>query len=663
MAVSVDFKRLFALIIGIDNYEDPSIQNLSGAVLDAENVKNCLTDTLGVLQSNIQTLYDTQATKVNILNAIRGLADIPIAKDDPILIYYAGHGGRAPAPAGWFTSDSSNEIEMLCPHDFKQSGSDTKDGQGIFDLTLAHYFNDLADKWENISVIFDCCHSGSATRDDKVRDDERVRGIELPKDYVIPLSVFEQQVDRACRRDEKAGERSYGGYFTSELLKLFNARGPEGISDLTYQDVIETINLELHTLWQNPQCVGAKQGRLLFSTTVPGPDRASLIGISTKSDPGEFRLDAGEADGILKGAEFNIYSDKNMTNFVGKVIADAPRRYDTTCRVADDVQFPLDLRTAFALPVHIGLGRDICLFVPSDTVFSELRTALTKHMQRRDKMQGFCLLDSEHDNPPDGPRADLALRVVKIGDDSFVQFDVKDQKCIDMGLTKMPYHVSLCSNEVLMTVLRCAADFYWKFRNNPSLSSYDITLECFELEEDPNQDTFKPKNDRQNLINTDGMIILNSVTRQRSDVATVPYGYRINNRTKKSFYAALFYFDFSSLSIVSLYIPDSARRGKLEFSIQPGSCVTIGYGDSGTSPIEFRMRREQDVAESILQREQDVDVGFLRLYASTHCTKYLDIVQESPLEDLTRYTQAYTGGSKVVFGTLTIPVVTKTRSA
>ncbi|KAF5330089.1 hypothetical protein D9758_018821 [Tetrapyrgos nigripes] len=653
MVVSVDFTKLNALIIGIDKYEDRSIRNLNAAVLDAENVKNFLTDTLRVPHINIKTLYDTQATTVHILNAIKGLTNLSITKDDPILIYYAGHGARVPAPAGRITGDSLNEISLLCSHDFKRYGSDTEDGQGIFSFILAKYLDSLADKWENITVIFDCCHSGSATRDDEVRDDERVRGIELPKEYEIPRSVFDQQVNSACGREEKAREHSGGGYFTSDLLELFKARGPEGISDLTYQDVIETINLTNRTLWQNPHCVGDNKNRLLFSTTVPNPDRASLI--RAQSDPGEFLLDAGRANGILEEAVFNIYSDKSMTSFVGKVIADAPGEYVTTCHVADDVQFPLG--TVFALPACIGLERDIRLFVPSDTVFSELHTALKGHEERRDKMQTFNLLNSEHDNPPDGPRANLSLCVV---DDSFVQFDVKDQKCIDMGLTKMPYRVSLRSNDDLMAVLRSAADFYWKFNYHPILSS-DITLECFELEEDPNQDTFKPKNDRENLINTDRMIILNDVPRQLENVETVPYGFRINNRTKRNFYAALFYFNFGDLSIVSYYTPDSVHtRGKLD-CIKPDSCVTIGYGDSGITPTEFCMIKKKHVSESILHEEQDVQVGYFRLYASTYCTKYSDIAQESPFEK-NRHPQPFTGGSKI-FGTLDIPVVTRARSA
>ncbi|THU78556.1 hypothetical protein K435DRAFT_973483 [Dendrothele bispora CBS 962.96] len=682
-AASVDFEQLLALIIGINKYEDDYIRNLSGAVIDGENVKEFLTDMLGVPEDNIETLYDEKATKDGILNAIKKFTDIP--RNVPILIYYAGHGGRAPAPADWYTSDSSNQIELLCPHDFRWSGSDTEDGQGIFDLTLAQYLNDVADSKNNISVILDCCHSGSAARGDEVQDDERVRGIELPKDYVIPLPVFEKQVASArrgveilkrfekrgnfshvllaaCKRDEKARERSFGGIFTTELLELFK----RGISDLTYLEVIKTINLQSYTLWQNPQCVGANRDRLLFSTSVPSPYRALSIGINATSVQGEFKLDAGTESGIVQGAEFNIYSNKNMTDWVGKVKAGAPRQYDTLCRIADDGQFPPDLRTAFALQTHIGLGRDIHLFVPCDEAFSKLRTTLTEHMQRRDKRQTFCLLDSEHDNPPEGPRADLALLVVNIKGGSFVQFDVKNQTCVKMGLTKMPYHIPLRLNDFLMTLLHSAADFYWKFKEiSPSLSPLDITLESFELEEDPEREgIFKPKNDRENLINSDGMFVLNSVARELDQVDSVPYGYRINNRSNKSLYAALFYFDFSDLSILSHYKPNSAHEGqpgRLEFSIPPRRSVTIGYGDSGTVPIEIRTRSEEKTDKGILKVEQDVDVGFLRLYAATRHNEYTDISQESPLDPqrLARPFEAV--GSRVVFGTLTIPVVAQGR--
>ncbi|KAF9263738.1 hypothetical protein L218DRAFT_1076931 [Marasmius fiardii PR-910] len=684
-ATSVNFKRLFALIIGINEYEQ-SEKNLGGAVLDAEKVKTFLTDKLGVPRDNIKTLFNEEATKDRILAAIKGLPNaIPNLNNDPILIYYAGHGGRARAPPDWYTSDAKNKIEMLCPHDFNFRGSNSDEGQGIFDLTLAQYLNDIARKSDNVCVILDCCHSGSATRDGELPVDFKIRGVELPSGYVIPLSVFEKQITSgtrgigsvkdfekigshshvllaACKKEEGAGEQSSGGFFTTELVKLFG--GPRNVSDLTYLEVIKTINLEDYTLTQNPQCVGANQECLLFSTNVPSPYRALSIKISAKPAPGEFKLDAGEAYGILGGAEFNVYSDKNMTNFVGRVKAGTPRQYDAPCHVADGIQFPTDFQTGFALQTHTGFGRDIRLFVPHDETFSRLLNALKEHMQYRDKMQTFCLLDSE--NPPEGDPADLALRVVDKNGQSFVHFDVKNQKCVEMGLTTMPYAVSLSLDKFLMAILRNAADFYWKFRDyKPKLSSLDVTLECFELENDPNrEDFYRPKDDRNNLVNSDGTIVIDSVDRKPEESDDpVPYGYRINNRSTENLYAALFYFDFSDLSITSHYEPDSAHSGApgtVDFSIPPKKSVTVGFGDSGTNPIGWSMRSEKKIDEGVFRIKQDVDVGFLKLYVATHRTEYRDIAQKSPIDGPDR------GGApfgarrpRILLDTLIVPVVLK----
>ncbi|KAF6743200.1 hypothetical protein DFP72DRAFT_1080537 [Ephemerocybe angulata] len=109
---------------------------LSGAVPDADSINDYLQSELKVPSSQIRNLRDKQATRAGIIAAFEWLRDLnppDFKPQDPILIYYAGHGGEVP----------------------------TKGKQG-----------------NNLTVILDCCHSGSGARGDE-DETTTVRGGEL----------------------------------------------------------------------------------------------------------------------------------------------------------------------------------------------------------------------------------------------------------------------------------------------------------------------------------------------------------------------------------------------------------------------------------------------------------------------------------------------------
>ncbi len=77
-----------ALVIGIDDYEDKKIPDLSSARKDAEAVSALLRKRYGF---QTETLLDRQASKKAIFNALRSLAT-STEENDSVLIYFAGHG-------------------------------------------------------------------------------------------------------------------------------------------------------------------------------------------------------------------------------------------------------------------------------------------------------------------------------------------------------------------------------------------------------------------------------------------------------------------------------------------------------------------------------------------------------------------------------------------
>lgn len=112
--------RLYALIIGINSYyhSGSKVQELSGAVADADAIAEFLTDDLKVPSDHIINLRNESATREAIIKAMEGLSqDTGIEEGCPILIYFAGYGGQADASARWTAKTGADKIDVICPYD------------------------------------------------------------------------------------------------------------------------------------------------------------------------------------------------------------------------------------------------------------------------------------------------------------------------------------------------------------------------------------------------------------------------------------------------------------------------------------------------------------------------------------------------------------------
>ncbi|KAI0028423.1 peptidase C14, caspase domain-containing protein, partial [Vararia minispora EC-137] len=151
-----------SLLIGIDDYHRSSrFPKLKGCVSDAINVRNFLVKDLLVSEDRIKTLLNHEATHEGIITAVKNLAlDSSIAKGDPILIYFAGHGSTVTSPPEW---TGGPKIQVLVPYD-----GNADDGAGtnlIPDFQFGRLLREIASrKGDNITVVLDCCHAASGTR-------------------------------------------------------------------------------------------------------------------------------------------------------------------------------------------------------------------------------------------------------------------------------------------------------------------------------------------------------------------------------------------------------------------------------------------------------------------------------------------------------------------
>ncbi|KAL5633801.1 hypothetical protein ACGC1H_005856 [Rhizoctonia solani] len=151
---------LRALLIGIDTYRN--FTQLSGAVKDMESIYDFLHSDLSVPDSRITRLTNGQATRSGIIDAMERLSKDPsISRFDPILIFYAGHGCEADSPL----ANYRDKAQCLVPWDMGDQGTDGHPISPIPDYIISALLNELAaEKGNNITVIFDSCHSAGSTR-------------------------------------------------------------------------------------------------------------------------------------------------------------------------------------------------------------------------------------------------------------------------------------------------------------------------------------------------------------------------------------------------------------------------------------------------------------------------------------------------------------------
>lgn len=165
-----------ALLIGINRYRIPGA-DLRGCVNDVKNLQSALVELYGFAGRDVATLTDLAATKKAMERAIRALI-AGARKGDVLLLHYSGHGSNVPDDNG---DEADRRDEILCPTDL-----DWKDP--LRDDWLRATFDKLP-AGVNLTVIMDCCHSGSNTRAIAPPDAPRIeRYLPSPWDLVATES-------------------------------------------------------------------------------------------------------------------------------------------------------------------------------------------------------------------------------------------------------------------------------------------------------------------------------------------------------------------------------------------------------------------------------------------------------------------------------------------
>lgn len=140
-----------ALLIGINRYKIPGA-DLRGCVNDVKGIRSVLTKYFGFTGKDISILTDYAATTKAMRDAIARLVK-GARKGDILLFHYSGHGSNVPDRNG---DEADHRDEILCPTDL-----DWKDP--LLDDWLRATFDKLP-AGVSLTVVMDCCHSGTNTR-------------------------------------------------------------------------------------------------------------------------------------------------------------------------------------------------------------------------------------------------------------------------------------------------------------------------------------------------------------------------------------------------------------------------------------------------------------------------------------------------------------------
>jgi hypothetical protein len=143
-----------ALLVGLNAYPDPA-NTLRGCVNDVVQMSSLLQEGFGFDNiRQIRLLTDQRATTAAIKDRLRWLLDGASA-GDVLVFHYSGHGAQVRDRHGDELDDGLDEI--ICPYDLDWDEPFTDDD-------LQDCLSGLA-SGVNLTVVLDCCHSGTGLRE------------------------------------------------------------------------------------------------------------------------------------------------------------------------------------------------------------------------------------------------------------------------------------------------------------------------------------------------------------------------------------------------------------------------------------------------------------------------------------------------------------------
>jgi hypothetical protein len=343
--------NFYALLIGIDFYfphdlPDGHYKNLRGCVQDINHVETYLKDTFNLTPDQIIKLTASASenpnqpkeppevlpTYENIVAKFKELT-AKAQPQDKVYIHYSGHGGRAKTIFESLKGFGGLD-EALVPTDIGQPNS-----RYLRDLEFAKLLEEMVEKELVVTLVLDSCHSGGATRemsgDDRIRGEGFIDTTPRPTDSLVAsLQELAQNwqtstensrkitvvngllpepkgytLIAACRDHEFAYEKVFegterNGALTYFLLKALRQYGPE----ISVEDLFNKISIQVNNEFerrQTPMLMGETDRTFFGGQSVGASRKVPVMKVDIKKN--RVQLQMGQASGITKGDEFEIY--------------------------------------------------------------------------------------------------------------------------------------------------------------------------------------------------------------------------------------------------------------------------------------------------------------------------------------------------------------------
>lgn len=329
----------YALLIGINHYAPPTgyIASTNIGRLDFPNLEGCRNDMdamYSIIKSefhfknnNIDTLTDETATRDGILSAMKNL----LAKCKPgdiAFIYYAGHGSQVRNSLSANKADKMDET--IVPSDTWKEGV-----RDIRDKELSKIFNEFIDKKIKLTVIFDCCHSGSISRGPNLRPG-KIRFMPAEnwdsEDPSSPLDPPKRAggnflIFSAAQADENAEEQQEWvdngtyvshGAFTLALIEALQQLPNDASAEAIFTSARAILKNNGATQEPNLEGLPQREAETLFgSTNGKIIDHSTIAVLGIKDD--KIILEGGWALGLHIGNELSLLNETNKNDTIYKL--------------------------------------------------------------------------------------------------------------------------------------------------------------------------------------------------------------------------------------------------------------------------------------------------------------------------------------------------------
>lgn len=339
----------YAVVATINDYPGTA-NDLKGCHADGDSMTQILTSRFGFPAANILRLKDDRVTTAALRRAITEHLVGKAQPGDAAFFFYSGHGTQVPDLDGDERDDAD---EALCTVDMTATSPES----WLSDDVLRSDLSKL--KTNRLTIILECCHSGTGTRGVESdlaeggkyldlgfgRPQAIYRNLSISTAMRVPSTNSQHVLLAACASHELAREDGVkGGYFRLALEKVLSERGDTVPLEKLYEpirsDIAQRMKTRPNPKKQTPQFEGdarfslrdllgptAPTGSPLAQPAPPAPpqplaDAAALagdVGIALATDKTDYT--AGERMAVTlkldKDAHLRLYyTDGEQKSFL-----------------------------------------------------------------------------------------------------------------------------------------------------------------------------------------------------------------------------------------------------------------------------------------------------------------------------------------------------------